>query len=386
MGRQQGDEDQHQRGGIDDIQHRRGHGHDAVQTQIGHHGAEHADGDDEHLVAHLAAAQLGEIGGGGAGQGHGGGDAGQTHHHAEQHHAHLAHQGLNDDHDQLGAADIVGILGGHGGTQIGQPHVHDQQQDTRQHGGAAHHAELLPAAVIALGGDALQHDDAEGQGGQRIHSLIAGLDAGDGHVGDLGQGGGLTQRGDDALDDDGKQAQQQQRRQDLAHDVHHGGFPDAQRQDQREEQDGKHHGAHAGQVGDNGHLIGSGGGAGDGHHGTHAQDNGGHQYRCGYLAHAADHSLTAADPQQGEHGQHGQADVGNEIGSEARHPLGTGLQAQKGRENHVACAEKHGKQREANHDDVSDETVFFLHNSFSPLLFPNFASHAKLKYRVSFFS
>ena len=41
---------------------------------------------------------------------------------------------------------------------------HGQQQDTRQHGGAAHHAELLPAAVIALGGDALQHPSGSKMG------------------------------------------------------------------------------------------------------------------------------------------------------------------------------------------------------------------------------
>ena len=158
-------------------------------------------------------------------------------------------------------------------------------------------AELLPAAVVALGGDALQHDDAEGQGGQRVHGLIPGLDAGDGHIGDLGQGGDVAQRGNDALDDDGEQTQQQQRRQDLAHDIHHGGLLDAQGQDHREKQHGKQHRGHAGQIGGNGHLKRGGGGAGDGHHGADAQDDGAHQDLGGHLAYAEGHSLAAAHAQ-----------------------------------------------------------------------------------------
>ena len=366
-GHQQGDEDQHQRRGIDHVQHGGGHGHDAVKAQIGHHGAEHADGDDERLVGNLAAAQLGKVGGGGAGQGDGGGDAGQAHHHAEQDHANLAHQGLHDGHDQLGAADSAGVLGGYGGAQIGKAHVHGQQQDTGQYGGAADDAELLFAAVVALGGDALQHDDAKGQRGQGVHGLVAGLDAGDGHIGDLGQGGDLTQRGDDTLDDDGEQTQQQQRRQDLAHDIHHSGFLDAQSQDHREKQHGKQHRGHAGQVGGNGHLEGGGGGAGDGHHGADAQDNGAHQDLGGHLAHAEGHSLAAAHAQQGEHAQQRQTDVCDEVGGEARQPLRPGLHAQIGREHHVARAEKHGKQRKAHHDDIPDGVVFLLHSSFSLL-------------------
>ena len=235
----------------------------------------------------------------------------------------------------------------------------------------------------------MQHDDAEGQGGQRIHGLVTGLDAGDGHIGDLGQRGDLTHRGNDALDDDGEQTQQQQRRQDLAHDVHHGGLLDAQHKDQRKEQHGKQHRGNTGEVGGDGHLKRGGGGAGDGHHGADAQDDGAHQKLGRHLAYAADDGLAAAHAQQGEHTQQRQADVRDEVGGKARQPLGACFHAEIGREHHVARAEKHGKQREAHHDHVAEGVAFLLHNVIvSSFLFRilQVFRHAKYEYSVSFFS
>ena len=76
------------------------------------------------------------------------------------------------------------------------------------------------------------------------------------------------------------------------------------------------------------------------------------------------HRFTAAYPQQGEHAQHGQADVGQEVSGKARQPLLAGLHAQIGRENHIARAEKHGKQREAHHDHVAERAAFLLHTHY----------------------
>ena len=90
---------------IDDIQDRRGDGHDAVETEVRHDGAEHADRDDKHLVRHLAAAEPGKIRGGGAGERHGRRDAREADDDAEDDHAGLAHEGLDDGHDELRAAD-----------------------------------------------------------------------------------------------------------------------------------------------------------------------------------------------------------------------------------------------------------------------------------------
>ena len=81
----------------------------------------------------------------------------------------------------------------------------------------------------------------------------------------------------------------------------------------------------------------------------------------------------AAHAEQGEHTHHRQTDIRNEIGGKARQPLAAGLHAQKGREDHVARAEKHGKQRKAHDNDIcrgvfplSDHSDF----SISLLLFP----------------
>ena len=396
LGHNKGDADKHQRGGIYDIQHRRGHGHDAIQSQVGHHSAEHADRRHEHLVAHLAPAQLGEIRRCGAGQRDGRGDAGQTHHHAEDDHAGLAHQSLHDGHDQCGAANGAGVLRGHGSAQIGQTHIHRQQQHARQQRGAAHHAELASSLLIALGGDALQNNDAEGQRRQRVHGLVARLDAGDGHVADLRQGGDLAQRGHDALDDDGEQSHQQQRREHLAHDVHHGGLLQAQHKDQRKKCHGEHHRRHAAEVGGDGHFVGAGAGAGDGHHGADAQHDGAHKDLGGELARAPQHLLAAAHAQQGKHAHHGKADVRDEVRGKALQPAAASLHAQKGREDHIARAEKHGKQRKAHYDNLA-EGVFLLsvHYGFSiSLLFrprPVRGAQRAVRdafpaYRVSFFS
>ena len=250
-------------------------------------------------------------------------------------------------------------VGGNGGTQIGQSHIDCQQQRAGQQCGAAHDLELLSRLGIALVDHALEHNDADGQGSQRVHGLIAGLDAGHSHIADLGQRGDLTQRRDDTLHNDHRQTQQQQRREDLAHDVHHGGLLDTQSQNQREKQHGEQHRGHTGQIGHDGHLIGGGRGAGNGQHGADAEDDGAHQEPGGDPADPIRHRLTAADPQQRKHSQQRQTDVREKIGGKPGHPLRARLHPQIRGKHHITRAEKHGKQRKTHHDHIP-ETVSLL--------------------------
>lgn len=91
-----------------------------VETEVRHDGAEHADRDDKHFVRHLAAAELGKIRGGGAGERHGRRDAREADDDAEDDHTGLAHEGLDDGHDELRAADRLVILRGNSGAEIGK--------------------------------------------------------------------------------------------------------------------------------------------------------------------------------------------------------------------------------------------------------------------------
>lgn len=189
------------------------------------------------------------------------------------------------------------------------------------------------------------------------------------------RGGNVAQGAEDALEDDGEQAHQQQRREDLAYDVHHGGLLEAQGQDHRKEQNGEQYRRHAGQVRRNGHLKGAGGGTGNGYHGADAQDDGAHEDLGRDAAGPVKHSLAAAHPQQGKHTQQRQADIGHIVSGEAGQPLLAELHAQIGREYHVARAEKHGKQREAYHDHIAEEVAFLLCTLTLLLKFQKYACH-----------
>ena len=351
---------------IDDIQHRCGDGHDAVETEVRHDGAEHADDDDKHFVRHLAAAELGKIRGGGAGERHGRRDAREADDDAEDDHAGLAHEGLNDGHDELCAADLAGILRGNGGAEIGKAHIDCQQQHAREDGRPAHDAEFLAGLGIALVDHALQHENAERQRGERVHGLVTGLDTGDDGAVDLRLGRNRAERRDDAFDDDGRKTGEQQRREHLAHDVHHGGLADAQREDEREKQHREHHGGHAGQVRGDGHFKRAGRRARDGDHGADAQNDRAHEDLRRHTADALEHGLAAADTQQREHGREREPDVCDKIRAESGQPLRAGFHAQVWREDHIPGAEEHGKQCETDNDHVACRPIFRLFHGFSP--------------------
>ena len=87
-----GQEDQDQRGRVDDVQNRGRDGDDLVQADAGENRAEQADGGSQPGVAELPAGERGEVPGGGAAQGYGCGDAGQSNHYGEQHDARVAHE------------------------------------------------------------------------------------------------------------------------------------------------------------------------------------------------------------------------------------------------------------------------------------------------------
>ena len=364
------DEDEHERRRIDDVQHRGGDGDDAVKAEVRHDGAEHADGDDERLVRNLAAAELGKVSGGGAGERHGGRDARETDDDAEEDHTGLAHERLDDGHDELGAADLTRVLCRDGGAEIRKPHVDGQQQHTREDGRAAHDAELLARLGIALVDHALQHEDAERQRSERVHGLVAGLDTGHDGAVDLRLGRDRAERRDNALDDDGRKAEQQQRREHLAHDVHHGGLADAQREDEREKQHREHHGRHAGQIRRDGHFERAGGCARDGDHRADAQDDRAHEDLGRHTADALEHGLTAADAQQRKHGGKRKTDVRDEIRAESGQPRRSGFHAQIRREDHVPGAEEHGKQGKANNDDIAAGPIFRFFHDFLSFDFP----------------
>ena len=144
---------------------------------------------------------------------------------------------------------------------------------------------------------------------------------------------------------------------------------DAQGKDKGEEYDGEHDGGYSAYVGHDGHFVGGGCGAGDGDHGTDAEDEGAHEHCRGHLAEARGDRLAAADTQQSENGKHRKTDVGDEIRREAAEPVGTCLDSEVGRENYVACSEEHRKQRKSDDDNVTDTMRFLQIHLLSSLFF-----------------
>lgn len=182
IGDNERDEDNDQCRRINDVQHWSRDRNDAVKAEIGCNGAEHTDNDDECLVGHLLAAQLGEVSCGGAGQTDGGGHAGKTHDDTEDDHAGLAEQRLNDGHNKLCAADLKAVLSRNGSAEVAQAHVNAEQQHACEDGRAGDDLELLAVGGVALGGGALEDYDAKRQRRERVHGLISGLDAAENNV------------------------------------------------------------------------------------------------------------------------------------------------------------------------------------------------------------
>lgn len=179
---------------------------------------------------------------------------------------------------------------------------------------------------------------------------------------------------DHALDNNGEQAHQQQRREHLAYNVHHGGLLDAQGQDHREEHHGEHHRRYAGQVGRDGHLISAGAGAGDGHHGADTQNDGAHEDLGGDSARPFQYLLAAAHAEQGEHTHHRQTDIRNEIGGKARQPLLPASMPKKGGK--ITLPAPKNMENSAKPTTTISAAVFFLCPIIliSPFLFS--CSHA----------
>ena len=242
IGDNERDEDNDKRRGINDVQHWSRDRNDAVKAEIGCNGAEHTDNDDECLVGHLLAAQLGEVSCGGAGQTDGGGDAGKTHDDAEDDHAGLAEQRLNDGHNKLCAADLKAVLSRNGSAEVAQAHVNAEQQHACEDGRAGDDLELLAVGGVALGGGALEDYDAKRQRCERVHGLVAGLDAAENNVVGVRSERYLAERRCNALDYDDRKADKQQRSEDRADDIDDGRLADAQKQDDREEYYGEHNG------------------------------------------------------------------------------------------------------------------------------------------------
>ena len=227
--------------------------------------------------------------------------------------------------------------------------------------------ELFQAGLLKLFPDRLEltpnellisNDEAKQKGGQNVHGLVAGLDAGGGHVLHQGLVPHRADGGDHTHHNEDQQADEQGGGEDFAHDVHHRPLPHAKQQDQQEEEHREEDGAHTGDQGSHRGLKGGGGGPGNGQHGTDAQHDGAHQQHGRDLPNAGGDLFRAALPENSEHRQQSQADVRDVVADEAQQPMGAGLQPQVGGEDHVPRPKKHGKQSKAN-----DETVlqWFLH-------------------------
>ena len=88
------------------------------------------------------------------------------------------------------------------------------------------------------------------------------------------------------------------------------------------------------------------------------------EHRCKARVHPRGERGQAARPRHRDHAQHGQADRAHGKAEEGRPRIGARLRAKERRENQVARAKKHGKQRKAHKQQVP--AVKFLHNGLPP--------------------
>ena len=241
----------------------------------------------------------------------------------------MAQQLLHNGGDQVGTVhgDVKEVCGG--GAQIGQTQIDHQQADARHQAGAADHADLRLGLGVSLGLGTFENDEAKQKGGQNVHGLVAGLDAGGGHVLHQGLVPHRADGGDHTHHNEDQQADEQGGGEDFAHDVHHRPLPHAKQQDQQEEEHREEDGAHTGDQGSHRGLKGGGGGPGNGQHGTDAQHDGAHQQHGRDLPNAGGDLFRAALPENSEHRQQSQADVRDVVADEAQQPMGAGLQPQK---------------------------------------------------------
>ena len=92
------------------------------------------------------------------------------------------------------------------------------------------------------------------------------------------------------------------------------------------------------------HLVGGGRGARDGEQRPDAGDDGHVEDGCWDAAHRADDLVElAVCPEHGDDAEERQANVGHEVGDEAREPVLPALDADGRREDQVARAEEHGE-------------------------------------------
>ena len=231
-----------------------------------------------------------------------------------------------------------------GGAQICQAHVNHHQRNAGHDTGSGHDPGLICRFGVPFVPGAFQNDDAEHHSGQNVHGLIPGLNAGLGDIFYQRSGRDGADGIDNSHDDEDQQADQQTGSEDLSHNIHHRGLPDAQQQDQRKKQRGEQHGAEARHQRADGHLVGAGCRSGNGQHGTDTKHDRTHQQCGGDPPDPARDALGAAAVENGKQCDQCQADVGDIVADKAQDPLGAGFQPQVGRENDVAGTEKHGKQ------------------------------------------
>ena len=218
---------------------------------------------------------------------------------------------------------------------------------------------------------ALQHQAADKDvSAHQAHGQVAGQVAGEHGRGDgigvihlLGHANG----GDHALDEDDGQHDQQQRGQVFAQFIHHRVLVEGEEEHQGEEH---HHGHPNGDIGEQGldsQLMG--GGARPGQGGAHA-----HQDTADDVepvvepgVDVAHQGLYVAHVVYRPEGGDRQDDAGDQDANGAQQPLGTGGQANLGRENQVARAKHSGKQGQAYHHAVNAPMLLF-HTQFPPFL------------------
>ena len=267
---------------------------------------------------------------------------------------------------------------GHGpagqGPHMGQHAVHRQQQHPGDHpgpGGGAHHR---PRLLHPAGPQVHRDDDAEGQGGQGVHGLIALQEAPDGRVGQvLAAGRAVSLQGIEHAGGKGHHNEAHQHgAEDLAQPVSELLRPQGQRQGGGEE----HQGVNQAQQGHRGplphkgghrHLKGGGGRPGDGQAGADGQiDRHGKGPGKGGV-HPAGQGVHAAGPGHRHHPQHRQAhgaDGQSRHGRPGVHPR-HGPDAR--RENQVARPEKQGEQGQAHQQQAPRPQSLLLHSFTSSL-------------------